>query len=111
MTIPMLMAACLCSQVPKPSGQTGDRTSQTELATFAGEYLLGDGITWETLKVYSGGRFSCEWGADDGGYHRQEGTAELVDGYLVLHPAKSESNRGIGNTALPNYRPIRWGQR
>ena len=29
----------------------------------------------------------------------------------MLHPAKSELNRGINNTAHPNYRPIRWGQR
>jgi hypothetical protein len=107
----VMLAACFCSQTEKPIGGADSRSSRETLATLTGEFIRGDGFVNQSLKVKPDGRFSFEWSADDGGYHRDSGTAEIVEGLLSLNTMKSETNREPGAFRHPKSHSIRWGKR
>lgn len=107
LTLSLMAAVCLVSQIEKSSGTTVPRNAQASIATLAGEYFLGDGFVNQTLKVNPDGRFSFAWEADDGGYHRDEGTAAIVDGALTVHAVRSETNRKPSPFPHPNRLPVR----
>jgi len=111
LNLSLMTAVCLVSQIGKSSGTTVPRNPQASIATLDGEYLLGDGFVNQNLKVNPDGWFSFVWATDDGGYHRDEGTADIVDGALILHAVWSGTNRGPGPFPHPKHLPVRWGKR
>jgi hypothetical protein len=106
---------CMISAFRPHSRSEVDRTvtrdRQASIATLKGEYFLGGGFVGEHLKVNPDGRFSFAWFADDGGDHRDEGTAEIVDGLLILHVEKTESNMGPWPFPHPKLVPVIWEKR
>lgn len=110
-TLSLIVAACLCTQAEKPPGAADRRGPQETVETLSGVYYLGDGFVGQTLEVHANGRFSFSWQADDGGYHRDEGTAEVVDGLLTLRVVKSETNRTPGRFPHARHLPARCGKR
>jgi hypothetical protein len=110
LTIALVASLWLQSPGPNPPGKE-DRPGPRETpATLAGLYFRGDGFVNSSLQIEPDGRFVYTWWADDRGHARQEGTAEVVEGLLVLKPLKTESNRD-GKITHPGYRPVRWDDR
>jgi hypothetical protein len=106
----LITGACLGFQYGNPSGAADQQGPQETLERLAGLYFFGDGFVGRTLMLHANGRFSFSWEADDGGYHRDEGTAEIVGGLVSLHSEKSDTNRP-GGLPHPKLLPVRWGKR
>jgi hypothetical protein len=105
------LTTCLVFQLPQASPTTDRKRPPETLETVAGSYFRGNGFVNTRLCIDPEGRFSYHWSADDGGSVRQEGEAEVRDGFVVLHPPKAGTNGNPEPFTLPRYRPIRWGNR
>jgi hypothetical protein len=94
-----------------PQSKT-EQGGSNERANLEGFFFHGDGFVHETMEIYRDGRFAYGWGADDGGFSREEGTIDVVGGLLTLSPdpKQTETNRQ-GTLIHPRYRPTRWGDR
>jgi hypothetical protein len=107
----LMTGICLVPQIEKSPESTSSPNPKALLATLAGEYFLGTGFVIQSLMVSPDGRFEFAWAADDGGYYREKGTAEMRDGSLILHLRTPETNRGHGPFPPPKHLPVRWGKR
>jgi hypothetical protein len=105
------LTTCLVFQLPQASPVAGTKQEPETLNTLAGSYYLGTGLVHTSLRIDPEGRFFYHFYADSPGFRREEGKAEIIDGFLVLHPGKVETNGKPEALTHPRYRPVRWGDR
>lgn len=87
-------------------GDEGRPSNENKLP--AGSYYRGDGLGLNcTLDIDGEGRFTSLWTGCLGVYDRNEGTAAMVDGRLVLHPERPDRLKSLAT----EYVPVRWGER
>ena len=110
-TIPLIAATWLCSRFENPSDAADQRGPKVTLEQLAGQYYHGGGTGSLTIELNANGHYSYSWQSHDGGYQRDEGTAEVVDDFLSLHPQKTETNRPSGRNPQARLLAVRWGTR
>ncbi len=92
--------------------QAEAQRGKDDLKAFAGVYFHGDGLgDNHVLDLRPEGRFSFRWLTDAGPNYQDDGTAELVDGYLILHPRNHETSRRFFDASPPKLLPVEWGAR
>jgi hypothetical protein len=105
------LTTCLVFQLPQASPVAGTKQESETFKTLAGSYLQGTDYVSTSLHIDTEGRFRFRWRAHDGGSHREEGKVEIIDGLVVLHPEKVETDWKPGTFPHPKYRAVRWGER
>jgi hypothetical protein len=109
---PLILIAAILSQAsPAESTATGP-AHQPTLRDLVGGYGCGDGYVIQELTVYPSGTFSLVVSQDAGQPTRAVGTAEVVDGYLVLRSSTEEvKGQDLSGRWQLKYAPVVWGER
>jgi hypothetical protein len=82
-----------------------------KLSRVTGTYLLGSGSMQFSLHVALDHQFDFEWTGCPDFNERCQGTAGLVQGWLILTPqVKRQIPKGVTATPL-EFLPVTWGQR
>jgi hypothetical protein len=105
------LTTCLVFQLPQAPPVAGTKQEPETFKTLAGSYLQGTDYVSTSLHIDTEGRFRFRWRAHDGGSHREEGKVEFIDGLVVLHAEKVETDWKPGTFTHPKFRAVRWGDR
>ena len=75
-----------------------------------GAYYLGNGQMRFTLEIQAEGSYRFEWTGCPGLDEKSEGSARMVEGWLILTPEKRQLPKIVRNTPT-KFLPVNWGSR